>query len=117
MPPCAATEWARRGESWKTKLWTSKPSSASEAAAEEPASPAPTTIILYFRLLAGLMSLLLNLCCSHFCASGPEGMLEFKVAMTKSSTFQVPSPKKASSPKLQILRPGLKFEAWRFLEV
>src|SRR6185436_13710736 len=38
-------------------------------------------MILYFRLFAGLMSLLLNLCCSHFCESGPDGTLEFKVAM------------------------------------
>src|ERR1041385_1491453 len=81
MPPCAATECARRGESWKTKLWTSKPSSASVAAAEEPARPAPTTMILYFRLFAGLMSLVENLCFSHFCASGPDGMLELSAAI------------------------------------
>src|ERR1041384_2123172 len=38
-------------------------------------------MILYFRLLAGLMSLVWNLCFSHFDASGPDGTLELSVAM------------------------------------
>ena len=48
---------------------------------DEPAKPAPTTMMLYFRLFAGLMSLVLNLYFSHFCESGPAGMLELSVAM------------------------------------
>src|SRR5687767_3287269 len=38
-------------------------------------------MILYFRLLAGLTSLFWNLNLSHFCASGPAGILESSVAM------------------------------------
>src|SRR3990172_2039575 len=51
------------------------------ALAPPPKAPARTTMILYFRVLAGLMSLPWNLWFSHFCASGPDGMLEFNVAM------------------------------------
>ena len=53
IPPCAAIECARRGESWKQKQETWYPSSARDAAAEAPASPEPTTRTWYFGLLAG----------------------------------------------------------------
>ncbi len=49
---------------------------AGEEAAEEPARPAPTTITSYFRLLAGLTSLMSALCLRHLSASGPAGILE-----------------------------------------
>src|SRR5882724_7041170 len=75
MPPCAATLCARRGLSWMQNDFTLYPSSASEAAAEAPANPVPTTMISYFRLLDGLTSLMLALCLSHFCGRGPEGIL------------------------------------------
>src|SRR5512141_769348 len=67
--------WARRGLSWTQKHFTLYPSSASVAAADAPANPLPTTMMSNLRLLAGLTSLRSNLCLSHFCASGPEGIL------------------------------------------
>src|SRR5512133_2719323 len=73
MPPCAAIECARRGESWKKKETTSYPSSPSDAAAAPPASPVPTTMIRYFRLFAGLTRRRSNLCRSHFVSIGPGG--------------------------------------------
>ena len=56
IPPCAAIECARRGLSWIQKLSTLNPISASEAAAEAPASPVPTTMMSRRRLLAGFTS-------------------------------------------------------------
>src|SRR5436190_19488398 len=55
--------------------------SASDEAAEEPARPAPTTMISYFRLFAGLTSLMFALWLRHLSASGPAGTLESSVAM------------------------------------
>jgi hypothetical protein len=52
------------------------PSSPKEAAAEAPARPVPTIITSYFRLLAGLTSLLEKRHLSHFSASGPSGIFE-----------------------------------------
>src|SRR5471032_2386925 len=75
MPPCAAIECARRGESWKQKQLTRYPSSESDADALAPASPDPTTITLYFRLFAGFTSFISKRCLSHFSASGPAGIL------------------------------------------
>ena len=46
---------------------------ASVADAEAPASPVPTTMMSYFRLLAGLTSFSSNRCRSHVSASGPLG--------------------------------------------
>src|SRR5204863_5180575 len=43
-----------------------------------------------FRLLAGLTSLRSNLCLSHFCASGPEGVLESSGIRDKTSKIQHP---------------------------
>ena len=48
------------------------------AAAEAPASPVPTIITLYFRLLAGFTNFISNLCLSHFFSMGPSGIFEFK---------------------------------------
>src|SRR5688572_21583797 len=75
MPPWAAIEWARRGESWNVNASTWYPSSASVAAAEAPARPVPTTMILNLRLLAGLTNFSFSLNVSHFSASGPSGTL------------------------------------------
>src|SRR3972149_3572277 len=75
MPPCAAIEWARRGESWKQKQETWYPSSAREAAADAPASPDPTTMTWNFRLLAGETRRRSARCRSHFASSGPAGIL------------------------------------------
>src|SRR5690606_3946260 len=50
--------------------------SAKEAAAEAPANPVPTTIIVNLRLLAGFTNFMLNLCFDHFSANGPAGTLE-----------------------------------------
>ena len=49
--------------------------SASEAAAAPPARPEPTTIMVNFRLFAGLMSFESILCLDHFCSMGPDGIL------------------------------------------
>src|ERR1017187_6982526 len=76
MPPCAAILWARRGESWKQKQWTLQPSSARLAAALPPARPEPTTIMVYFRLLAGFTSLRLKRWRSHRVSIGPVGHFE-----------------------------------------
>ena len=46
-----------------------------EAAAEPPARPVPTTMTLYFRLLAGPTSFMSNLHLSQACSMGPEGIL------------------------------------------
>src|SRR5215218_7352652 len=54
MPPCAATLCARRGLSWYQKDLTLYPASPSVAAAEPPARPVPTTMIVILRRLAGL---------------------------------------------------------------
>src|SRR6185437_5415898 len=77
MPPCAAIEWARRGESWKQKQLTLYPSSPSVAAADPPARPEPTTIMECLRLLAGFTSFISKRVLSHFCSIGPDGILEF----------------------------------------
>src|SRR3954470_6028796 len=76
MPPWAAIEWARRGESWKVKTFTLYPSWAIEAAAEAPASPVPTTMTSNLRLLPGLTSFISNLCWSQVFSIGPVGALE-----------------------------------------
>src|SRR5690606_19534229 len=77
MPPCAAMLCARRGLSWKQKLRTLYPSSASVAAAAPPASPVPTTMMSYFRLLAGFTSLSSKRCFVHFSSIGPLGIFAF----------------------------------------
>src|SRR3954468_14309956 len=76
MPPWAAMECARRGESWNVSAWTWYPSSASVAAAEAPARPVPTTMTLNLRLLLGLTNFMSDLYRSHFSAIGPSGILE-----------------------------------------
>ena len=53
IPPCAAMLWARRGESWKQKVFTLYPWAARLEAAAAPASPVPTTITSYLRRLLG----------------------------------------------------------------
>src|SRR5688572_10325887 len=68
---------ARRGESWKQKHFTLYPSSASVAAADPPASPEPTTMMLYLRLLAGLTSFRSNRCLSQRVSIGPVGHFDF----------------------------------------
>ncbi len=54
MPPCAAMECDRRGESSNVMALTAYPCWASVAAAEAPASPVPTTTMVIFRRFAGL---------------------------------------------------------------
>src|SRR5215831_15904260 len=90
MPPCAAIECARRGESWMQTFRTLYPSSPSDAAADAPARPVPTTIIVYFRLFAGLTSFISNLCRSHFSAIGPGGILasSFTASTLSASTLR-----------------------------
>src|SRR6266699_6443921 len=75
MPPCAAIECARRGESWKQKQETWYPSSASDAAAEAPASPEPTTRTWYLGLLAGATSRISDRWRVHLVSSAPLGTL------------------------------------------
>src|SRR5690349_1647683 len=82
MPPWAAIECARRGESWYVKTFTLKPSSPSEAAAAAPARPEPTTMNSNFRRLFGLTSFRSNLWLSHLSASGPAGIFESSVSAT-----------------------------------
>src|SRR6185437_4377538 len=98
MPPCAAMLCARRGESWKQKHLTLYPSSLSDAAADPPASPDPTTITVYFRLFAGFTSFISNRCLLHFFSIGPEGALDFSSmayrmtpAITPTGTIVNPS--------------------------
>src|SRR3989338_1846357 len=83
---------ARRGLSWKQKKRTLSPSSASDAAADAPASPVPTTITSNLRLLVGLINFDSNRCLSHFSARGPEGIFAF------SSTLS-PFPGKRNTPR------------------
>src|SRR5512144_3194168 len=45
-----------------------------EAAPPAPASPEPTMMTEYLRLLAGLTSFISKRCRSHFFSMGPEGM-------------------------------------------
>src|SRR5436305_580828 len=52
------------------------PSWANVAAADAPARPEPTTIIVCFRLFAGFTSFRLNRCRSHRVSIGPLGALE-----------------------------------------
>src|SRR5688572_8823878 len=82
MPPCAAMECARRGESWNTKVDTLYPSSDMVADADAPASPAPTTITLCRRLLAGFTSFIAKRCWSHFCSMGPSGIFDLSSIMS-----------------------------------
>src|SRR6185503_10980987 len=49
-------------------------------AADPPASPEPTTMMVYFRLLAGLISLISCLCLLHLSATGPAGIRPSSVA-------------------------------------
>src|SRR5690606_39915416 len=51
--------------------------SASVAAAAPPASPVPTTMMSYFRLLAGFTSLSSKRCFVHFSSIGPLGIFAF----------------------------------------
>ena len=55
----------------KTKTLTLYPISPSEAAADAPASPVPTTIISNFNLFAGLTRGTEDLYLVHFSANGP----------------------------------------------
>src|SRR5579862_1192479 len=52
------------------------PSSPSEAAADAPASPDPTTMIVCLRLLAGFTSFISKRAWSQIFSMGPEGTLE-----------------------------------------
>src|SRR3990172_1619251 len=82
MPPCAAIEWARRGLSWSQKASTWYPSSASEAAAEAPARPVPTTRTLYLRLLDGLTSFRVSKrCLSQVSSMRPVGALPSRITL------------------------------------
>ena len=58
------------------------------AAAEAPASPVPTTMTVYFRLLAGLTTLMSNLWRSQAVSMGPEGALLFSVVVIALSSAQ-----------------------------
>src|ERR1700679_2810390 len=75
MPPCAAMECARRGESWKQKHLTLYPSSPSDAAAAPPARPDPTTMRECLRLFAGLTSFMSKQAFAHASSIGPDGIL------------------------------------------
>src|SRR5262249_39481227 len=75
MPPCAAIECARLGESWKQKHFTRYPSSPRVAAADPPARPEPTTMISNLRRLFGLTRRELFLWFRHLFSSGPGGTL------------------------------------------
>src|SRR6476660_10468022 len=47
------------------------------AAAAPPARPLPTTMTVYFRLVAGFTSFISNRCLSHFPSMGPSGIFAF----------------------------------------
>src|SRR5690349_13090724 len=79
MPPWAAMEWARRGESWKVKALTLYPSWAREAAAAAPARPVPTTMMSNFRLLFGFTTFMANLWFCQRVSIGPVGDFESSV--------------------------------------
>jgi len=61
------------------------------AAAEAPASPEPTTMMVYFRLFAGLTSLISERCRSHFCSSGPPGVFA-RSSMISARSRPAPPP-------------------------
>ena len=75
-------ECARRGESWKQNTFTLYPSSASDAAADDPANPEPTTITSIFLLLAGFTKGTEERNFVHFSSSFPSGIFESNVAIT-----------------------------------
>src|SRR5215204_5265198 len=89
MPPWAAIEWARRGESWNVNDSTMYPSSASVAAAEAPARPVPTTMTLNLRLLLGLTSFESAMNVSHLSISGPSGILASSVGLPSPPTIRL----------------------------
>ena len=76
MPPCAGIECARQGLPWMHQQPAEEPSSASEAAAAEPARPGPATIMRSLRLSAGSTSVSWRRWMSRFCSSGPAGTLD-----------------------------------------
>ena len=61
--------------------WGGAERSASVAAAEPPARPEPTTMIVCFRLLAGFTSLRLKRCRSQRVSIGPPGALESRAIL------------------------------------
>ena len=79
MPPCAAIECARRAESWKQNVLTRKPCAASDAAAEAPARPVPTTITVCEPRLRGPTSACASSHVFHLSASGPAGIFASSV--------------------------------------
>src|SRR5262245_5585762 len=74
---------ARRGVSWIVVTMTLKPISASDAAADAPARPLPTTITVYLRRLLGAMSLISLLHFVHLSAIGPSGTRAFNLDSTR----------------------------------
>src|SRR5688572_33254356 len=71
-------------------------------------------MIRYFRLLAGLISLVLNLCFSHFGASGPAGTLELSVAIIRSAKFQAPTSREPPSSRQPSDSQQLELGDWFF---
>ena len=78
-------ECARRGESWKQKTFTLYPNSASEAAAEAPARPEPTTITSKFLLFAGFTNGTEERNLVHFCSNVPSGIFASSIDIYKQS--------------------------------
>ena len=76
IPPCAAIECALLGESWKQKAFTLYPISPSDAAADDPAKPVPTTMISIFGLLLGATNFKWFLWLVHLSEICPSGILE-----------------------------------------
>src|SRR5260370_42686784 len=90
---------------------TLKANSESEAGADGPARPLPTTSTSNFRLLAGLTSFRSNLCLSHLAASGPEGILASRLIRHAGELV-----KSARNPKAEFRRPNseLRGLGWPF---
>src|ERR1700682_1973202 len=88
MPPCAAMLCARRGLPWKQKHLTLYPNSPSDAAADAPASPDPTTMMLYFRLLAGFTRFISKRARSHAVSMGPRGSLDSRTIFSLNNESQ-----------------------------
>src|SRR4051794_20096859 len=95
---------ARRGESCRQNETTLYPSSASDALADAPASPVPTTRIVNFRLFAGLMSFISKRWRSHLVSIGPSGTFASSLLAVASTVIP---------PRLPSLRASFQTPARR----
>ncbi len=84
-PPWAAMLCAATGRVLDTERLDVVAHLGEDAAAPAPASPVPTTMMSYFRLLFGATSFISRLQRSHFCSMGPLGTRELRTVLMVNS--------------------------------